>query len=117
MLTADLALSWQRGDEIKPRLLNAADPRRLREAQTLVDLFKEHVGRARGELDRAIGEYAGAGTDYRVVRGLTKLLADRCEFANAAAFDPFEARRALFLRASASHPVAQEERERVALEV
>jgi predicted nuclease of restriction endonuclease-like RecB superfamily len=117
MLTADLALSWQRGDEIKPRLLNAADPRRLREAQTLVTLFKEHVGRTRGELDRAIGEYAGAGTDYRVVRGLTKLLADRCEFANAAAFDPVEARRAIFLRASASHPVADEERERIASEV
>jgi predicted nuclease of restriction endonuclease-like RecB superfamily len=117
MLTADLALSWQRGDEIKPRLLNAADPRRLREAQTLVDLFKEHVGRARGELDRAIGEYAGAGTDYRVVRGLTKLLADRCEFANAAAFEPAEARRALFLRASASHPVADDAREGIAAEV
>ncbi|MCA1630000.1 MAG: DUF790 family protein [Acidobacteria bacterium] len=117
MLTADLALSWQRGDEIKPRLLNAADPRRLREAQTLVTLFKEHVGRARGELDRAIGEYAGTGTDYRVMRGLTKLLTDRCEFANAAAFDPVAARRALFLKASASHPVAGDERERIASEV
>lgn len=117
MLTADLALSWQRGDEIKPRFLNVADPRRLREAQTLVDLFKEHVGRTRGELDRAINEYAGAGTDYRVMRGLTKLLADRCGFADAAAFDPVEARRALFMKASASHPVAENERERIAAEV
>jgi hypothetical protein len=117
MLTADLAMSWQRGDQIKPRLLNVADPRRLREAETLVTLFKEHVGRARGELDRAIGEYAGAGTDYRVVRGLTKLLLDRCEFVNAAAFDPTEARRAIFLRASSSHPVVGGERERIASEV
>jgi predicted nuclease of restriction endonuclease-like RecB superfamily len=117
MLTADLALSWQRGDEIKPRLLNAADPRRLREAQTLVSLFKEYVGRTRGELERAIGEYAGAGTDYRIMRGLTKLLTDRCEFANAAAFDPVEARRALFLKASASHPVAEDARESIASEV
>jgi predicted nuclease of restriction endonuclease-like RecB superfamily len=109
-------MSWQRGDEIRPRLLNAADPRRLREAQTLVALFKEHVGRTRGELDRAINEYAGAGTDYRVMRGLTKLLLDRCEFANAAAFDPVEARRAIFLRASASHPVGADERERIASE-
>jgi predicted nuclease of restriction endonuclease-like RecB superfamily len=117
MLTADLALSWQRGDQIKPRLLNAADPRRLREAQTLVTLFKEHVGRTRGALERAIGEYAGTGTDYRVMRGLTKLLLDRCEFANAAAFDPAEARRALFLKARGSHPVAEGERARVAAEV
>jgi predicted nuclease of restriction endonuclease-like RecB superfamily len=117
MLTADLALSWQRGDEIKPRLLSAADPRRLREAQALVTLFKEHVGRTRGELDRAIGEYAGAGTDYRIMRGLTKLLLDRCEFANAAAFDPVGARRALFLKASESHPVAVDAREVIAAEV
>lgn len=117
MLTADLAMSWQRGDQIKPRLLNAADPRRLGEAQTLVSLFKEHVGRTRGELDRAINDYAGGGTDYRVIRGLTKLLLDRCEFVNAAAFDPVEARRALFLRASASHPVAEDAREAVAAEV
>ncbi|HEX8162074.1 MAG TPA: DUF790 family protein [Pyrinomonadaceae bacterium] len=117
MLTADLALSWQRGDQIKPRLLNASDPRRLSEARTLVELFREHVGRARGELERAIGEYAGAGTDYRVVRGLTKLLTDRCEFANAAAFEPAAARRALFMKASESHPVAGDARERIAAEV
>src|SRR5919202_708102 len=83
MLTADLALSWQRGDQIKPRYVNAADPRWLREAATLVQLFKEHAGRTRGELERAVEEYAGTGTDYRVLRGLQKLLTDRCEFATA----------------------------------
>ena len=110
-------MSWQRGDEIKPRLLNAADPRRVGEARALVDLFKEHVGRTRGELERAINEYGGGGTNYRVVRGLTKLLLDRCEFANATAFDPVGARRALFLKVGESHPVGADERGRIAAEV
>jgi predicted nuclease of restriction endonuclease-like RecB superfamily len=117
MLTADLALSWQRGDEIKPRYLNAADPRWLREAATLVALFREHSGRTRGELDRALDEYVGTGTNYRVLRGLTKLLLDRSEFATAAAFEPAAARRAIFLKARESHPVVEAERERVASEV
>jgi predicted nuclease of restriction endonuclease-like RecB superfamily len=117
MLTADLALSWQRGDEIKPRYLNAADPRWLREAATLVALFKEHAGRTRGELERALDEYVGTGTNYRIMRGLTKLLMDRSEFATAAAFDPVEARRAIFLKARATHPVVEAERERIAIEV
>lgn len=116
MLTADLALSWQRGDQIKPRYINAADPRWRREAATLVALFREHVGRARGELERALAEYVGAGTNYRIMRGLTKLLTDRSEFATAAGFEPLEARRALFLRAAASHPVGEAERARVAAE-
>ncbi len=117
MLTAELAMSWQRGDEIRPRYLNAADARWLREAATLVAIFKEHAGRTRGELERAVEEYAGTGTHYRVLRGLTKLLTDRCEFATAAAFDPQSARRALFLKARASHPVGEEGRGRIASEV
>lgn len=117
MLTADLALSWQRGDQIKPRYVNVADPRWLREAATLVQLFKEHTGRTRGELDRALDEYVGTGTDYRVMRGLTKLLMDRSEFATAAAFEPQDARRAVFLKARASHPVSETERERIGSEV
>ncbi|MFL6227971.1 MAG: DUF790 family protein [Pyrinomonadaceae bacterium] len=117
MLTADLALSWQRGDQIKPRYLNAADPRWLREAATLVALFKEHEGHTRGELERALDEYVGTGTNYRIMRGLTKLLMDRSEFATAAAFDPVAARRALFLKARESHPVVADERERIAGEV
>src|SRR5919202_4831660 len=108
MLTADLALSWQRGDEIRPRSVNAADPRWLRAAATLVSIFREHAGRTRGELERAVEEYAGTGTHYRVLRGLTKLLTDRCEFATAAAFDPPSARRALFSKATESHPISED---------
>jgi predicted nuclease of restriction endonuclease-like RecB superfamily len=40
-----------------------------------------------------------------VLRGLIKLLADRCEFATASVAEPFEIRQQLFLEAGKSHPV------------
>jgi hypothetical protein len=119
MLTADLALSWQRDGEIKPRLLNARDPRWLAAAETLVGIFAAHVGRARGELDATLDEYVGAGTNYKVFRGLVKLLLDRSQFADAAEAEPAAIRRAVFLRARESHPLdgGAEARARVFAEV
>lgn len=115
MLTADLAMSWQRGDVIRPRQLAPTDAKYLRAAAALVDLFGSHAGRERRELEEALGDYVGTGTDYRVLRGLIKLLTDRCRFETDAPVDPSEARRALFLKARESHPVANEEaRARVA---
>jgi hypothetical protein len=105
MLTADLALSYRRGEEIRPRQLNAADPRWLREAETLVRIFREHVNRPRGRLDAVLGEYVGAGTNYRVVRGLAKLLLDRSEFATETSVEPTELRRLVFAKARESHPL------------
>jgi uncharacterized protein len=105
MLTADLALSYRRGEEIRPRRLNAADPRWLREAETLVRIFREHAGRTRGRLDAALDEYVGAGTNYRVVRGLVKLLLDRSEFAAETTAEPAELRRLVFAGARAAHPL------------
>src|SRR5918997_725971 len=106
MLTADLAISWQRGEQIRPRQLAAKDPRHLQTAADLVAIFEAHAGRGRRELDEALGEYVGTGTDYRVLRGLIKLLTDRCRFETDVAVEPAEIRRALFLKARERHPVA-----------
>ena len=119
MLTADLALSYRRGEEIRPRQLNAADPRWQREAETLVRIFREHVNHSRGGLDAALDEYVGAGTNYRVVRGLVKLLLDRSEFATQTSIEPAELRRLVFAKAREAHPLDGNEaaRSRVVEEV
>ncbi|HEX3557581.1 MAG TPA: DUF790 family protein [Pyrinomonadaceae bacterium] len=109
MLTADLALSWQRGDQIRPRYIDAEDEEHLREAGDLLALFAEHEGRVRAALEESLREYVGTGTDYKILRGLIKLLTDRCEFETAAPAEPAEIRRALFLKARAVHPVVREE--------
>ncbi len=109
MLTADLAMSWQRGDQIRPRYIDAEDEEYLRAAEDLVAIFEAHAGRARAALEESLQEYVGTGTDYRILRGLIKLLTDRCEFETSAPAEPSEIRRAVFLKARARHPVATEE--------
>src|SRR5215211_5022532 len=109
MLTADLAMSWQRGDRIQPRYIDAEDEEYLRAAEDLVALFVSHDGRTRAALEESLQEYVGTGTDYRILRGLIKLLTDRCEFETTAPAEPSEIRRALFLKARERHPVATEE--------
>lgn len=105
MLTADLAMSWQRGDHIRPRYLNPDDADYLQAAEELIALVSSHVQKRRAELQRALDEYIGVGTDYRILRGLIKLLVDRCEFATVAPMEPAELRRSLFFRAFEHHPV------------
>jgi predicted nuclease of restriction endonuclease-like RecB superfamily len=108
MLTADLALSWQRGAHIKPRYINTEDADWLDAAAALIELFREHQGCTRAELEAALEEYVGAGTDYKILRGLIKLLLDRTEFAAGVEVVPFDLRRAVFLKARAAHPVTDE---------
>jgi uncharacterized protein len=105
MLTADLAMSWRRGNRITPRYLQSDDPRHLQAAADLTLIVEQHRGRRRAELERALDEYIGVGTDYKILRGLIKLLTDRCEFETASAKDPAEMRRALFTKAAAHHPI------------
>src|SRR3712207_6397859 len=105
MLTADLAQSWQRGRRTGPRLIDPSDPDFLRDASDLIRIFRAHENRPRHELDEALSDYVGLGTDYKIQRGLIKLLLDRCTFETAAQIDPVEIRRALFLKARQRHPV------------
>jgi uncharacterized protein len=119
MLTADLAMSYRRGNRISPRYLQSDDPRHLQTAADLAIIVEQHRGRRRAELERALDEYIGVGTDYKILRGLIKLLTDRCEFENTGAKDPADIRRALFTKAAAYHPVVADDqlRQRLIAEV
>jgi predicted nuclease of restriction endonuclease-like RecB superfamily len=112
MLTADLAQNWRRGDQVRPVHVHTDDPDRLADAAQLIKLFAEHEGRPRRELDTALEEYVGTGTNYKFLRGLIKLLTDRCGFEIGGTRDPVELRRALFLKARERHPVTSEENAR-----
>lgn len=108
MLTSDLALSWQRGNQIRPRYIETEDEGWLDAASALIELFREHRGLTRAELETALEDYVGTGTDYKILRGLIKLLLDRTEFAAGIEVVPFELRRAAFLKARGTHPVTEE---------
>lgn len=105
MLTSDLAMSWQRGSRIEPRLLKTEDPELQQRAAELIALVAQHVGCRRQELDDALEALVGSDPNYRLVRGWTKLLLDRCEFAVASPIDPELLRTTLFRKAREHHPV------------
>jgi predicted nuclease of restriction endonuclease-like RecB superfamily len=109
MLTADLAQSWLRGGRTGPRYIETEDAGYLRDAAELIRLFTEHEGRARQELAHVLEEYVGLATDYKIMRGLIKLLMDRCAFETISPIDPVEIRRTLFLKARAVHPLVDDE--------
>ncbi len=105
MLTSDLAVSYRRGDKIFPFLIKTDDVRCLRDAAGLIEIFEEFIGTARGDIERELEEYIGTGTDYKILRGLIKLLNDRCEFETSAPAEPIEIRQKVFLEARRSHPI------------
>jgi len=112
MLTADLAIVFHRGDRIHPRRLEADDAT-LAIAEDLIRIVAEHLNHRRAELNQALDEYVGTGTDYRILRGIIKLLMDVCEFETSGAIEPAELRQRLFLKAKAHHPVTPVEREQL----
>lgn len=105
MLTGDLAISWQRGNRIVPRALDMNDADYLRAAAELIALVREHQGQRRAVLEQALEDYIGLGTDYRILRGLIKLLMDRCRFTIVSPVEPVELRQKLFLHARQHHPL------------
>ncbi|MGQ9734813.1 MAG: DUF790 family protein [Candidatus Bipolaricaulia bacterium] len=69
-------------------------------AEALIQLYQEHVGRKRGELEEALASLESHQT-FKLVRGLSELLERRCEFsdatsAKASAIAPQELRAYLF---------------------
>lgn len=109
MLTADLAMSWQRGNRVEPRYIKTGDSGYLQTAKDLIAIISQHKGNRRAELDRALEEYVGVGTDYKIIRGLIKLITDRCAFETSSSVEPAVARQALFFKARSRHPVSDGE--------
>ena len=105
MLTSDLAINWRRGDKIVPRLIKTDDAGYLRDAVVLIEIFEEFQDRTRGELESELEDYVGTGTDYRILRGLIKLLTDRCDFETSSVAAPEDIRRKVFLEARKFQPV------------
>lgn len=107
MLTADLIrprLGWD-GGKVWTRPLGVRDERYLKMVADLTTLYRDHVGRKRGELEEALSDYEGESLDYPVIRGLAKTLSDGCRFASEPPLEPGALREHLFLRASERGPV------------
>jgi uncharacterized protein len=102
-------MSWQRGSRIEPRLINPNDSRLQQKAAELIALVRQHEGCRRQELEDALEDFVGSDPNYRLLRGWTKLLLDRCEFAVTSAVEPARIREAVFRKAREFHPVRDDD--------
>lgn len=96
MLSGSLIRVRYARDLIIPRYIDTAEPSHLAAAEILLDVFNAHVGETRGELGAELDEAFGDDPGLFVVRGLMKLLEDRCEFAVVSDFPPEAVREAVF---------------------
>lgn len=109
MLTTDLLLTRSHGPYISPRYIDAEDEKYIDLAQGLIDIFVRCEGLSRKELKQALDAHEGDRTDYRVQRGLNKLLFDdHCEFHIEGPIAAEELRREVFSTAREHHPVVRE---------
>ncbi|MFC7116696.1 DUF790 family protein [Natronoarchaeum sp. GCM10025703] len=108
MLTADIARSRTYEDTISPLFIDTDDQRYRDTADELIQIFEEHLGEPKGELEDTIDQLTIADTDYKIVQGLAKLLKDECEFETIAAVEPRDIRQRLFEKANESYPIVRQ---------
>ena len=109
MLTSNLLLVRRRGPYLEPRYVDTAAIPIIALAEEIIEIFTYHQGKSRGELYNALDVRAAEATDYRVQRGLAKLLEDdRCEFRIDSIAEPAEVRAQVFGLSRENHPIVRE---------
>jgi predicted nuclease of restriction endonuclease-like RecB superfamily len=100
MLTGTLVRVRFSKQRIVPLFLKRDDPQWLEVAESLLLIFREGVGRTRGEIESEIDEMVGEGLATLAHRGLAKILEDRAEFEVVADVPPDSLREKIFTAAA-----------------
>jgi predicted nuclease of restriction endonuclease-like RecB superfamily len=102
VLTTDLVRVRRREGKIHPQYLTPALRARLLPiADSLGAIITQNIGQRRGEIMDQLDSVEERPSDRIIVRGLRKLLFDRCDFGLASEGDPASLRAALWRQASA----------------
>ena len=67
MLTADLARSRTTAESVTPLFIDPEDQRYRQTARELLQLFEDHLGEPKSDLENAIDQLTVADTDYKIV--------------------------------------------------
>jgi uncharacterized protein len=100
MLTGTLVRVRFSKQRIIPLYLKRDDPQWLEVAESLLLIFREAVGRTRGEIETEIDELVGEGLATLAHRGLAKMVEDRAEFEVVADVPPEALREKIFSAAA-----------------
>ncbi|MGL4422781.1 MAG: DUF790 family protein, partial [Gemmataceae bacterium] len=85
---------------VTPVYLKKEDSGWLGSAEQLLFVYREIVGRTRGELEAELAAVIGEGPGQLVMQGLAKLLEDRCEWESSAEQSPEQLREVVFRQAA-----------------
>lgn len=108
MLTLDLLRYKVQDDSVTPVYLTVSGGRRYIEAaERIVSIYKSCVGRTMGELDAELDDAVGSVPDYRIYRGLAKVMSGYVATAPPSDLDPEELRRAVFTLAAKDGPLVR----------
>lgn len=100
MLTSDLIRVSVGKRRVRPKYIDTSDSALVELAYTLIQVMEESLHERREDIEDNLSQYQGAHGDYKMVRGLIRLLMNRCEFEVKSKVDPIDLRRAAFTRAS-----------------
>jgi len=67
VLTAKLARSRTTDESVTPLFIDPDEERYRETARELIQLFEEHLGEPKGDLEDAIDELTVADTEYKIV--------------------------------------------------
>jgi predicted nuclease of restriction endonuclease-like RecB superfamily len=99
MLPSNLLRAKISAGKIRP-LYASLDLDTIALAERISGIFRDATGKRRGELLEKLRDVEEGGNDFKLIRGLSTLLERRCEFEAETAFNPKEARMAVFEEAS-----------------
>lgn len=108
MLTLDLLRFRVDGDSVTPVYLTVkGGSKYFGMAEQLIALAGSHVGATVGEFEESIEEMLGAAPDYKVYRGLSKVLSEYVITNASSKIDAEELRRKVFSQAAQDGPLVR----------
>lgn len=79
-------------------------------AKTLIAVYDDHKEEKKGDLEEALSECEQLGYNYKIVRGMSKILESLCVFQSTSKMDPRKARSVVFMEAGRRTIVNEKER-------
>lgn len=106
MLTSDLIRYRIIDDQITPAYITRKEAGRyLRVSEDLIGIYTSSVGLTQGEIKRRLEDYESTSTDYRIFRGLAKLLEEKATFSPPSDWDYPRLREKVFHQATKEYPI------------
>ncbi len=106
MLTSDLIRYKVTDGEVVPAYITRRESSRyLRVGEDLIRIYRSSFGLTKGEIRRRLEDYESTSTEYRVFRGLSKLLEEKATFSPPHQWNYPQIREKVFSKAAKAYPI------------